>query len=57
MPYKTLLGHKDDSVYQQCLDIRIAVFVDEQKFTMEDELDELSHSLYLPVSLSLSQLI
>ncbi|GAA5989560.1 hypothetical protein JCM5350_002108 [Sporobolomyces pararoseus] len=40
MPYKTLLGANGDSVYKQCLDIRIAVFVDEQKFTMEDELDE-----------------
>ncbi|GAA5899191.1 GNAT family N-acetyltransferase [Sporobolomyces salmoneus] len=44
MPYKTLLGAKGDAVYEQCLDIRIAVFVDEQKFTMEDELDEKDES-------------
>ncbi|GAA5922794.1 GNAT family N-acetyltransferase [Sporobolomyces koalae] len=40
MTYSTLLGEKGDSVYDRCLAIRIAVFVDEQKFTMEDELDE-----------------
>ncbi|GAA5877315.1 hypothetical protein JCM16303_006241 [Sporobolomyces ruberrimus] len=40
MTYKALLGKNGDAVYKKCLDIRIAVFVDEQKFTMEDELDE-----------------
>lgn len=40
MPYKTLCGANGDSTYKQCLDIRIAVFVDEQQFTMEDELDD-----------------
>ncbi|GAA5855328.1 hypothetical protein JCM3766R1_001477, partial [Sporobolomyces carnicolor] len=39
MAYKTLVGHKGDSVYDQCLALRIAVFVDEQGFTLEDELD------------------
>lgn len=40
MTYKALLGKNGDAVYKKCLDIRIAVFVDEQKFTLEDELDE-----------------
>ncbi|GAA6018296.1 hypothetical protein JCM11491_005145 [Sporobolomyces phaffii] len=40
MPYTTLVGRKGDEVYDQCLAIRIEVFVDEQKFTLEDELDE-----------------
>ncbi|GAA6058498.1 hypothetical protein JCM10212_006937 [Sporobolomyces blumeae] len=40
MTYKTLVGQDGSDVYKRCLAIRIAVFVDEQKFTMEDELDE-----------------
>jgi len=43
MTYTTLLGKNGDEIYKRCLDIRIAIFVDEQKFTMEDELDEYAH--------------